>query len=102
MKKIVFAAAAAVALLAAPALAKHDKAMDAQWMCRPAMSAEKPTAMMGAKGITCKSMDGMMKGGHMGPDVKGMSAAQTDAAWRAWVQDAMMIQSATGTAGGNG
>ena len=97
MKKILLGAVAALALLAVPALAKHDKAMDAQWMCRPAMTKEKPTAMMGTKGIECKSMDSMMKGGHMGPNVAGMSAAQTDAAWRAWIQDAVMIP-----ASGNG
>ena len=101
MKKIVLGAAVAVALLAVPALAKHNKAVDATMMCRPAMTTEKPMAMMGTKGMTCKSMDTMMKGGHMGPDVKGMSAAQTDAAWQKWVQDAIMIQSA-GTPGGNG
>jgi len=102
MKKTVLAVAAAVALLAVPALAKHDKAMDATMLCRPAMTAEKPMAMMGTKGMTCKSMDTMMKNGHMGPDVKGMSAAQTDAAWRAWIEQAMQVQSATGTTGGNG
>jgi hypothetical protein len=102
MKKIVLAAAAAVALLAVPALAKHDKAMDATMMCRPAAAAEKPMAMMGTKGMTCKSMDTMMKGGHMGPTVTGMTAAQTDAAWRSWIQEQMLIQSASGTAGGNG
>jgi hypothetical protein len=103
MKKTVLAAAvAAVALLAAPAFAKHDKAMDATMMCRPSMTKEKPMAMMGEKGMVCKSMDKMMAGGHMGPDVKGMSAAQTDAAWRAWIEQAMQVQSATGTAGGNG
>jgi hypothetical protein len=107
MKKIVLAAAAAVALFGVPAFAMdsmsgpHNK-MDATMMCRPAAAGEKPTAMMGTKGIVCKSMSGMMKGGHMGPDVKGMSAAQTDAAWRKWVQDQILIQSSAGTAGGNG
>jgi hypothetical protein len=101
MKKTVLAAAAAVALLAVPALAKHDKAT-ATMMCRPAAAGEKPMAMMGAKGMTCKSMAPMMAGGHMGPDVKGMTAAQTDAAWRAWIEQAMQVQSASGTAGGNG
>ena len=101
MKKIVLGAAVAVALLAVPALAKHNKAMDATMLCRPAMTAEKPMAMMGTKGMTCKSMDTMTKNGHMGPSVAGMTAAQTDAAWRAWIQEQMLIQSAT-TAGGNG
>ena len=64
MKRIVYAAVAAAAIAAAvvPAVAKTDKAMEAQWMCRPATSGEKPTAMMGDKGITCKSMDKMMAG----------------------------------------
>jgi hypothetical protein len=97
MKKIILGAAVAVALLAVPALAKHDKAMDATMLCRPAMATEKPMAMMGTKGMECKSMDAMMKGGHMGPKVAGMTAAQTDAAWRAWIQDAMMVP-----ASGNG
>ncbi|HEY0615566.1 MAG TPA: hypothetical protein VGC96_13025 [Candidatus Elarobacter sp.] len=102
MKKTVLAAAAAaVMLLAVPALAKHDKAMDAQWMCRPAMASEKPTAMMGTKGIYCKTMPAMAPG--MGPKMtSGMTAAQMDAAWRAWLEQVMQIQSATGTAGGNG
>ena len=102
MKKTVLAAAfASVALLAVPAFAKHDKAMEAQWMCRPAMSGEKPTAMMGSKGIECKNMPAM--GPAMGPKMKpGMTAEQMDAAWRAWLEQAMQIQSATGTAGGNG
>ena len=104
MKKIVLAAAAAVALFGAPAFAMDSmmghNAMDATMMCRPAAAGEKPTAMMGSKGIVCKSM--AMKGGHMGPNTKGMSAAQTDAAWRKWIQEMMLIQSAAGTAGGNG
>lgn len=102
MKKTILAAAAAVALLAVPALAAMDKAMDATMMCRPAVAGEKPMAMMGTKGMVCKSMAKMMSGGHMGPDVKGMTAAQTDAAWRAWIEQMTQIQSASGTAGGNG
>ena len=105
MKRIVLAAAAAVALFGAPALAMDSmmdhNAMDATMLCRPAAAGEKPTAMMGAKGIVCKPTSSMMKGRHMGPDTKGMSAAQTDAAWRKWIEDAMLIQSA-GTPGGNG
>jgi hypothetical protein len=102
MKKTVLAAAfASVALLAVPVLAKTDKAMEAQWMCRPAMSGEKPTAMMGSKGIVCKNVPAMAPG--MGPAMKpGMTAAQMDAAWRAWLEQQMLIQSASGTAGGNG
>jgi hypothetical protein len=101
MKKTVLAVAAAALLLAAPAFAKGDKAMEAQWMCRPAMASEKPTAMMGTKGITCKNMPAMTPG--MGPKMKtGMTAAQMDSAWRAWLEQQMLIQSASGTSGGNG
>jgi hypothetical protein len=100
MKRLIYAAAAAAALIAAvPALAKTDKAMEAQWMCRPAMTAEKPTAMMGDKGITCKSMDKMMASAKKGPDIKGMSAAQVDAAWRAWLTQQVIVNA---TAGGGG
>ncbi len=39
----------------------------------------------------------------MGPDLTGMTtAAQADAAWRNGSRRQMQIQSATGTAGGNG
>ncbi len=105
MKRIVLAAAAAVALFGAPALAMdsmmgHD-AKGATMLCRPAAAGEKPTAMMGAKGIVCKPTSSMMMKGHrMGPDTKGMNAAQTDAAWRKWIEDAMLIQSAGTTPGG--
>ncbi|HEY0384189.1 MAG TPA: hypothetical protein VGC72_18515 [Candidatus Elarobacter sp.] len=102
MTKTLLAAAAAVVMFAAPALAKDamaKPAMEATMMCRPAMAGEKPTAMMGAKGVVCKSMKMTP---HMGPDTKGMTAAQADAAWRAWLEQQMNIQSATGTAGGNG
>ncbi|MBV8299686.1 MAG: hypothetical protein JO083_09120 [Candidatus Eremiobacteraeota bacterium] len=101
MKKTILAAAlASVALLAVPAIAKHG-AMEAQWMCRPAMAGEKPTAMMGGKGIYCKNMPAMTS--SMGPKMKpGMTAEQMDAAWRAWLEQAMLIQSASGTSGGNG
>jgi hypothetical protein len=101
MKKTVLGVAAAIVLLAVPALAKHNSAMDAKWMCRPAMSGEKPTAMMGSSGIVCKNMPAMTS--SMGPKMTtGMTAAQMDAAWRAWLSEQMMIQSATGTTGGNG
>jgi hypothetical protein len=102
MTKTLLAAAAAVVMFAAPALAKDamaKPAMEATMMCRPAMAGEKPTAMMGTKGVVCKSMKMTP---HMGPDTKGMTAAQADAAWRAWLEQQMNIQSATGTAGGNG
>jgi len=63
-------------------------AMDATMLCRPAMANEKATAMMGSKGIVCKSMDKMMKNGMMMvPDTKSAS----DKAWRDWLQSAMMI-----------
>ncbi len=98
MKKIVLGvAAAAVLALAVPALAKHS-AMEAQWMCRPAMAGEKPTAMMGGKGIYCKNAPAMTS--SMGPKMKpGMTAEQLDAAWRAWIEQQMLIQSANGPNG---
>jgi hypothetical protein len=102
MKKTLLAAAAAVVLFGAPALAMDamtKSAMEATMMCRPAAAGEKPTAMMGAKGIVCKDMKMTP---HMGPKTKGMTAAQADAAWRAWLTQQMNIQSATGTTGGNG
>lgn len=103
MKKLVLAAALAVAVISVPVIAVNAKhsPMQATMLCT-AMASEKPMAMMGTKGMECKSMSSMMKNGHMGPDVKGMTAAQTDAAWQAWIQQQMMIQAATGTAGGNG
>ena len=92
--------AVTVPMLSVPALAKHSP-MDAQWMCRPAMTGEKPTAMMGDKGIVCKNAPAMTSG--MGPKMKaGMTAEQMDAAWRAWLEQQMLIQSAAGTSGGNG
>ncbi len=105
MKKTLFAAAVAVAMFGVPALAmdkmSHGGAMDATMMCRPAAAGEKPTAMMGAKGIVCKTMP-KMDPMHMGPKTKGMTTAQADAAWRAWLEQMMQIQSASGTNGGNG
>ncbi len=104
MKKTLLAAAAAVVLFGAPAFAMdkmHGGAMEASMMCRPAAAGEKPTAMMGAKGIVCKTMP-KMDPKHMGPKTTGMTQAQADAAWRAWIEQMMMIQSATGTTGGNG
>jgi hypothetical protein len=107
MKKTLLAAAAAVAMFGGPALAADTAspgamakpAMEATMMCRPAMKGEKPMAMMGDKGMICKNMK-MTPG--MGPDTKGMTAAQADAAWRAWLTQMMNIQSGTGTTGGNG
>ena len=107
MKKTLLAAAAAVVMFGAPALAADTMsggamakpAMEATMMCRPALKGEKPTAMMGAKGVVCKNMKMTP---HMGPDTKGMTQAQADEAWRAWLVQMMNIQSATGTTGGNG
>jgi hypothetical protein len=102
MTKTLLAAAATIVMFAAPALAKDamtKPAMEATMMCRPAMAGEKPTGMMGTKGVVCKTMKMTP---HMGPDTKGMTQAQADAAWRAWLEQMMNIQSATGTTGGNG
>ena len=102
MNKTLLAAAAAVVMFGGPALAMDSMAkpsMEAKMMCRPAMKGEKPSAMMGAKGIVCKDMKMTP---NMGPNTKGMTAAQADAAWRAWLEQMMQIQSNTGTTGGNG
>jgi hypothetical protein len=102
MNKTLLAAAAAVVILGAPALAMDamtkPSPMDATMMCRPATKTEKPEAMMGTKGIVCKSMDKTMA--HMGPNTKGMDKAATDKAWADWLQNAMLIPSAIGSAGG--
>ncbi len=102
MKKTLLAAAAAVVMFGGPALAMDamsKPAMEATMMCRPAMKGEKAMAMMGEKGMVCKTMKMTP---HMGPKTTGMTAAQADAAWRAWLTQQMNIQSATGTTGGNG
>jgi len=103
MKKTLLAAAAAVVIFGAPALAMDSmmKAgpMDATMLCRPATKGEKPEAMMGSKGIVCKTMDKTMT--HM-PNTKGMDKAATDKAWQDWLQNGMLVPSATGTSGGNG
>lgn len=62
--------------------------MDATMLCRPAMAHEKPTAMMGTKGIVCKSMAGMMKGGMMMvPDTK----SPADKAWEHWLEQSLLV-----------
>ena len=107
-------AAFACAALAMPGLALAGDAMSgnamshdamapgkmATMVCRPAAAGEKPTAMMmNAKtGLVCKAMDPakMMKKGA-GPDLShALSAEQVDAAWRAFVQQAVMIPGGTG------
>jgi hypothetical protein len=76
-------------LAEAPAMAPmKPPAMGATMVCRPAATGEKATAMMGAKGIVCKSMAPMMKGGMMMvPDTK--SAA--DKVWSNWLQQAVTV-----------
>ena len=102
-------AAFACAALAMPGLALADDAMShdamapskmATMVCRPAAAGEKPTAMMmnGTTGLVCKAMDPakMMKKGS-GPDLShALSADQVDAAWRQFVQQAVMIPGGTG------
>jgi hypothetical protein len=119
MTKSFLTAAFACAALAMPGLALADDAMSgnamshdamshdamapgkmATMVCRPAAAGEKPTAMMmNAKtGLVCKAMDPakMMKKGA-GPDLShALSAEQVDAAWRAFVQQAVMIPGGTG------
>jgi hypothetical protein len=62
------------------------------------MRGEKATAMMGSKGIVCKTMPAMPMS-KMGPDTKGMSAAEADAAWRKWLSEMMQIPGAGGAGG---
>lgn len=96
MKTPLAALAICTALLALPATTSADVAMhgmkpvpmDATMLCRAALPHEKPTAMMGTKGIVCKSMAGMMKGGMMMvPDTK--SAA--DKAWDHWLEQSLLV-----------
>jgi len=47
--------------------------------------------------MTCKKMGAMAM-----PDTKGKTAAEVDKMWRDFIQQAMLVPSATGTAGGNG
>jgi len=86
-------------IFAADSMSKMSPAMQATMMCRPAMSGEKPSAMMGSKGIVCKSM--AKPTSKMGPDVTGMTGAQADAAWRSWLSLMMAVpETAGGGAGG--
>lgn len=114
MKKSLLSAAFACAALAMPGLALADDAMGghdsmmaktpakmATMVCRPAAPGEKPSAMMMGDtktAIVCKTMkpEMMMKKGG-GPDLsKALSAEQVDAAWRAYIQAAIMIPGGTG------
>jgi hypothetical protein len=102
MKRTLLGVFAAVAIMGAPALAADDmtkkpnpETMEATMMCRPAMTGEKPTAMMGTKAVVCKPM-AKMDSAKMGPKTAGMTPAQADAAWRAWLEQAMMIPAAGG------
>lgn len=99
MKRTLLAAAAAVLILGAPAFAADSmmkaSPTEATMLCRPAVKGEKPDAMMGTKGIVCKSMDKMMAAGHMGPNTKAMDKAATDKAWQQWLDQAIVIPSAS-------
>ncbi|MDB5070788.1 MAG: hypothetical protein JWM87_1899 [Candidatus Eremiobacteraeota bacterium] len=108
MKKSLISAAFACAALAMPGLALADDAMSAKapakmatMVCRPAAAGEKPSAMMmgdAKTAIVCKTMkpEMMMKKGG-GPDLsKALTAEQVDAAWRAYIQSAIMIPGGTG------
>lgn len=98
MKKTLLAAAAAIVVIAAPALADVMKMapMDATMMCRPAMKSEKPGAMMGTMGMTCKKMTAMTM-----PDITGKTAAQVDKMYRDFIKQALLVPSAN-PSGGNG
>jgi hypothetical protein len=102
MKKTLTLIAVCSGLVAMPFATFADSmsatSMDGTMMCRAAMTGEKPTAMMGSKGIVCKSMPKMMPA-KMGPDTKGMDAAAADAAWRKWLTEMMAVPTSPG---GNG
>lgn len=86
------------AIFAADAMS--SAAMDATMMCRPAMSGEKATAMMGSKAIVCKAIPKMPMS-KMGPDTTGMDSAQAAAAWHRWLSLMMAVpETAGGGAGG--
>ncbi|MEA2688471.1 MAG: hypothetical protein QOJ39_1931 [Candidatus Eremiobacteraeota bacterium] len=114
MTKNLVSAAFACAALAMPGLALADDAMGghdamaakapakmATMVCRPAAAGEKPTAMMmgdAKTAIVCKTMNPamMMKKGS-GPDLsKALTAEQADAAWRSYIESAIMIPGGTG------
>ena len=99
MNKSLLAAAAAVVILGAPVYAlgqmMKTSPLDATMMCRPATSKEKPQAMMGSKGMVCKSMAKMAM-----PNTKGMSKAATDKAWMDWINGAMLIPADLGPGSG--
>jgi hypothetical protein len=88
------------AIFAADSMSNMSPAMDATMMCRAAMSGEKPSAMMGSKGIVCKSIPKMPMS-KMGPDTTGMNSAQAAAAWHRWLSLMMAVpETAGGGAGG--
>jgi hypothetical protein len=75
-------------------------ALSATMLCRPEVSGEKPTAMMGSTGIVCKSMPKVAIN-QMGPNTTGMSGAAATAAWRRWLSQTMSVpQILGGGAGG--
>ena len=79
----------AILAAAAPAMAPmKPAAMDATMLCRPAAANEKTTAMMGTKGIVCKSMDKMMKGGMM---MVPSTKSPADKVWMNWLQQSLMV-----------
>jgi hypothetical protein len=115
MKKSLLSAAFACAALAMPGLAFADDAMGgpshdamssskmmATMVCRHAAPGEKPTAMMTGDtktALVCKTIspEMMMKKHMMGPDTShALSAEQVDAAWRQFLQQAVMIPGGTG------
>jgi hypothetical protein len=102
MKKTLTMLAVCSGLVAMPLATFADSmspaSMDATMMCRAAMTGEKPTAMMGTKGIVCRSMPKMAPS-KMGPDTKGMDAAATNAAWQKWLMEMMAVPTSPG---GNG
>jgi hypothetical protein len=103
MKTTLTALAICSGLVVLPAAIFADSAAPATgatMMCRPAIGSEKPSAMMGSKGIVCKAIPKMSMS-KMGPDTTGMSAAAARAAWRSWLSQMMSVpELAGGGAGG--
>ena len=102
--KLLAVLALGATMLATPLAAPADTAMapamapmkTTPMLCRPATASEKPTAMMGDKGLVCKSLAKMVKNGMMMvPDTK----SDGDKAWKDWLEQAMDIPTGFGTTG---
>jgi len=106
--KLLAVLALGATMLATPLAAPADTAMapamapmkvsptDATLLCRPAAASEKPNAMLGERGLVCKSLAKMMKNGMMMvPDTK----SDADKAWDGWLSHALDIPMGFGGTG---